>query len=100
MDPAATCTDGLFSMENDSLKLLDELDESIASGTAGEFAGVNAQVGAPSHSPDPYRTAPLTPALALPARRWRSCCAARRSQKRKWSICAAARRRSCSAKGT
>ena len=46
MDPAATSTQGLFSMENDSLKLLDDLDESIASGTAGDFAGVNAQVGA------------------------------------------------------
>ena len=46
MDPAASSTDGMFSMENDSLKLLDDLDESIANGTAGEFAGVNAQVGA------------------------------------------------------
>jgi hypothetical protein len=45
MDPASSSTDGLFSMENDSLKLLDELDESIANGTGGEFAGVNAQVG-------------------------------------------------------
>ena len=47
MDPATASSGGVFSMENDSLKLLDDLDESLANGTAGDFAGVNAQVGAP-----------------------------------------------------
>lgn len=66
MDPAASSTDGMFSMENDSLKLLDDLDESISNGTAGEFAGVNAQVGVTSqvtqrscHRLPRFVTAPL-----------------------------------------
>lgn len=91
MDPAAAGSNTMFTMENDSLKLLDDLQESMVNGTGGDFAGVNEMVRA-------YRSPAPPPALST-AR----CCQQRHAldaETARWCCFCVARWPSCSVRSS